>query len=292
MIRPSLRQLSYLIAVENTGSFILAAQECNVTQSTLSAGIKELESILNQSLIIRSRKKAALTPFAQDIAKKSRQIIESVDEIVTIAHQIHAPLSGTVRLGVIPTIAPYLLPNLLKTVEKQYPTLNLQIFEDLSERLIEQTVHGNIDVLLLALPYDTRGLETFDIFEEDFVLASPKSRQIPAYLSITDIRPDDLLLLEDGHCMRDHALAACNLQQPRRKKTFGATSLATLIQMVNSGHGTTLLPQMAVVQQHIPSNISISWFRSPPPKRKIGLAWRKNHPRHEEFKLLGEMIHQ
>lgn len=291
MIRPSIRQLSYLIAVENTGSFILAAVECNVTQSTLSAGIKELESVLNQQLIVRNRKKATLTPFGQDVAKKSRQLLESVDEIVIKANQIRAPLSGTLRLGVIPTIAPYVLPDLLKTVKKQYTTLVLQVFEDLSERLIEQAIHGTLDAVLLALPYDTRGLETLEIFEEDFVLASPKNHQIPAYLAVKDLRPDDLLLLEDGHCMRDHALAACNLQPPRRKKTFSATSLATLIQMVNSGYGTTLLPQMAVVHQHIPSNISISWFKSPPPTRKIGLAWRKNHPRHDEFKLLSEMIH-
>lgn len=291
MARPSIRQLSYLIAIENSGSFIQAADDCSVTQSTLSAGIKELENILQQQLVIRGRKRASLTPFGLEVATQGRQIIQSVDNITARAQQIHAPLSGPLRLGIIPTIAPYFLPIILPVLEKKFPELELQLHEDLSDRLVEQIHRGALDLVLLAFPYDTPGMAQMFLFEEPFFLACPKGKEpknMP--LGTGDLDAGELLLLDDGHCLREHALAACGLASSQQRKTYSATSLQTLIQMVSSGYGMTLLPDMAAQTHALPSNISIIRFANPQPTRQIGLIWRRGHPRRTEFEILGKTI--
>ncbi len=290
MSRPTLRQLEYLIALHDEKSFSAAAEMCHVTQSTLSAGIKELEATLDQPLVTRGRKNITLTAFGIETMEQARKILEETDKITARAQQIKAPLSGPLRLGIIPTIAPYFLPNILPYLQDEFPDLELQLYEDLSARLLERLNKKQIDAALIALPYDTEAMECHNLFEENFYLASPKGKSIPKNLSINDIKPEELLLLEDGHCLRDHALSACQLQLPTRRKTFSATSLATLIQMVGHGYGITLLPEMVVKYAPMPDTITLTPFKNPAPTRQIGIIWSDNHAKKRDLlELLGAL---
>tara|TARA_R110002095_G_scaffold210027_2_gene196965 strand:- start:1420 stop:2310 length:891 start_codon:yes stop_codon:yes gene_type:complete len=287
MIRPKLRQLEYLITLDDDKSFSKAAENCNVTQSTLSAGIKDLENTLGQQLVNRAgRSVITLTAFGNEVAAQARHILNDVDHIVANARRMQSPLSGIIRLGVIPTIAPYFLPHILGPLQRAFPQLQLQLYEDLSERLIEKLNKRQLDTAIIAFPYDTEGMECHDLFKEDFYLAAPKNKNIPDHLSIKDIKPEELLLLEDGHCLRDHALSACDLQLPTRQKTFSATSLATLIQMVGHGYGVTLLPEMVIKHAPMPDNIEIIPFKSPAPSRQIGMVWSSNSPQKRDLQVL------
>lgn len=292
MIRPSLKQLSYLTALEEAQSFSLAADKCAVTQSTLSAGIKELETIIGQKLVTRGRKRTTLTPFGAEVAQQAQQMLGHADSIMARARLLDEPLSGPLRLGIIPTIAPYKLPDILPRIAKAYPKLELQLSEDLTERLLHKLERGEIDVALLAFPYETPGMEQLIIYEEPFYAAVPKDHHSKAaILDIKDIKPEELLLLEDGHCLRDHALSACKIQPARQRKAFSATSLQTLIQMVQHGMGITLLPEMATDQKALPSGIKIIPLKGKQkPIRQIGLCWRKNNPHQSDFKLLAQQI--
>ena len=291
MIRPTIRQLEYLRALDNEKSFSRAAANCNVTQSTLSAGIKDLENILGHQLVNRAgRSKITLTAFGSDVAAQTTIILNDVDHIVAKAKQMRAPLSGILRMGVIPTIAPDFLPHVLNPLQEAYPDLELQLYEDMSERLIEQLNKRQLDVALLAFPYETEGMECHDLFKEDFYLATPKDKNIPDNLSIKDIMPEELLLLEEGHCLRDHALSACNLHPSPKRKTFSATSLATLIQMVGHGYGVTLLPEMAIKYSSMPKEINIAPFSIPAPTRQIGLVWPSNSPLKRDLLALLETL--
>jgi LysR family hydrogen peroxide-inducible transcriptional activator len=290
MIRPSLRQLSYLIAIDEEGSFSGAAEICAVTQSTLSAGIKELEAILGQKLVIRGRRKTALSPFGLEVAQNARDVLEGTDRIVARAKLMKNPLSGPLRLGIIPTIAPYMLPSILPTLQKHFPALELQLHEDLTGRLLEQLHKGHIDVALMAFPFKTQGMTQKLLFEEKFFIATPAHHTTQA-MDIRDLEPEKLLLLDDGHCLRDHALLACDLQLPRRRKAFSATSLPTLIQMVSHGFGITLLPEMACAPDTLPAGVRILPFKGKhTPRRQIGLCWRQGDPRSKDYETLGETI--
>ncbi len=291
MIRPTLRQLEYLIALQDEKSFSNAAEICNVTQSTLSAGIKELETILDQNLVIRGRKNVNLTAFGVETAYHARQILCEVDKITARALAIKSPLTGPLRMGVIPTIAPYFLPQILPSLQKKFPALELQLYEDLSERIVKKLQQGALDLLLMAFPFETLGMRQMPLFEEDFYLACPKGQEPHKNeISTKDLDAENLLLLDDGHCLRDHAIAACNLQLPLTRKAYSATSLQTLVQMVNSGYGMTLLPAMATQPQNLPQNVSVLAFKDPKPTRIIGLAWRSGHPRRDEFETLGRVM--
>ncbi len=288
MIRPSLRQLSYLIAIEEQGSFVAAAEHCGVTQSTLSAGIKELETILEQQLVIRGKKQARLHPFGIEVVEQSRKILMDTDRIVLRSKHLLEPMSGPLRLGMIPTISPYMLPSLLPKLTQKFPNLEVQIFEDLTEKLLEMLQASQIDVALMAFPYETPGMTQFMLFEEPFFAALPSNFDFnDDTIKISELRPDRLLLLEDGHCMRDHALSACDLQLPRQRKTFSATSLPTVIQMVRAGYGMTLLPEMACRDGNLPADIRLVPFAGTDiPSRVIGLSWRVNDPRREDYETL------
>lgn len=290
MIRPTIRQLSYLIAIQDEKSFSAAADLCLVTQSTLSAGIKELENILGQPLVNRGARKATLTPFGQETCETARRILNETDALMTRAARLKKPLSGPFRLGVIPTIAPYLLPVILPEIQKDFPDLELQIFEDLSARLLEKALQGTLDAILMAFPYETPGLEQNTLFEEPFLLAAPRKKIDKNIVSLEDLEKTNLLLLEDGHCLRDHALSACKLPPPRTRKTFSATSLPTLIQMVEHGYGATLLPKMAAKDSLLTENTRLIPFASPAPSRKIGLAWPENSPREADTRLLNKKL--
>ncbi len=290
MPRPTLRQLEYLITLQDAGSFSRAAQACNVTQSTLSAGIKDLENILQSTLVNRMGRTIALTPLGVEITTGARSILGNVDTLTARASQTQSPLCGTLRLGLIPTIAPYYLPSILPLLHGEYPNLALQIHEDLSERLLDQIHRRTLDGAIIALPYDTQGLEQHILFTEEFHLAAPKNKPVPKSLSTKDITPQDLLLLQDGHCLTDHALQACKLQPSSQRKTFSATSLATLIQMVDHGYGVTLLPDMVVKNAPLPENVKTHRFKDPKPTRTIGMIWPKSSPQKRDLQTLFDTL--
>lgn len=291
MFLPSLRQLQYLVAVAEEGSFSRAAQSCHVTQSTLSAGIAALESLLGQTLLDRSQNPVTLTSFGREALDRSQEIIRSATAMVERARYLGAPLTGPLRLGIIPTIAPYMLPRILPPLQKKFPALELQLHEDLSARLVEGMKRGELDLILLAFPYNTPGMVQHKLFDEPFFLACPKGLwERPPPVRTEDLEAESLILLEEGHCLRDHALEACELQPLQQRRTFSATSLPTLIQMVQHGYGITLLPEMAVKRGYLPQNIEVFPFKPPLPTRRIGLAWRENSPREKEFLMLAEQV--
>ncbi len=291
MIRPSIRQLTYLIAIHEHASFSLAAEECAVTQSTLSAGIKELEAILDQQLVNRSRKAATLTPFGLETVELAREIIRDADRIVMLSRLLKEPMSGTLRIGIIPTIAPYMLPSLIPQITTNFPRLELQLFENITDNLLESLDKNKIDIALLAFPYNTPGLVQYLLYEEKFYAALPENQRTPDEMKLKDLEPEKLLLLEDGHCLRDHALDACDLQMPKQRETFSATSLPTIIQMVRAGYGMTLLPEMACTPENIPNGITLLAFKDKkPPTRQIGLCWRQSDPRRKDYETLAKSI--
>lgn len=290
MIRPTLRQMEYLTAIEDTGSFSRAAEKCLVTQSTLSASIKELETILGQKVVERNRRNAALTPFGQRVAESARRIFAETDRIIAQSKSLSAPLSGPLRLGVIPTVAPYLLPAMLPELQKKFPALELQLHEDLTERLLEELRRARLDAALMAFPFDTPGMATKILFRESFFVACPKGYAHPRAYRNSDLDGEKLLLLEDGHCLRDHALLACGVPPSRQRRSFSATSLPTIIQMVSHGFGITLLPEMAAHTEFLPAGLELTPFEPPAPGREIGLAWMRGHPKSRDFELLGETI--
>jgi LysR family hydrogen peroxide-inducible transcriptional activator len=288
---PTLQQMRYLIALRDSPNFSVAAEKCFVSQPSLSGGIKDMEHVLAHKLVERGHKQHTLTPLGLEMAAEAEIILERATRMAERAKQLSEPMSGVLRLGVIPTIAPYLLPDILPRIQKQYPQLELQLHEDLSGRLIEKLQQGLIDLILLAFPYETPGMVQMPLFEEPFVLACPKGRLSDVEkIKTDDLEPDQLLLLEDGHCLREHALEACGLQTIGRKQEFSATSLATLLQMVASGYGMTLLPDMASTQNFIPKGVKTIPFKNPAPTREIGLAWRRGSERKADFETLGGII--
>ena len=291
MFLPSIKHLQYFVALAEQHSFSRAADACHVTQSTLSAGIAALESLLKQQLVDRSQRQVMLTPFGTELVDKARAVVADAAAMVERAQHLRTPLSGPLRMGIIPTIAPYMLPRLLPVLQKKFPALELQLHEDLSARLTEGLKKGELDLILLAFPYDTPGMVQMKLFDEPFLLACPKGRWKKAPpVHTEELDAGNLILLEEGHCLRDHALAACKLQPVRQRRTFSATSLPTLIQMVQHGYGVTLLPEMAVKHGHLPANIEIFPFAKPPPQRRVGLVWREKSPRQDEYKALAACI--
>lgn len=291
-MRPTLRQLDYLIAIREHGSFLAAANECAVTQSTLSAGIKELETILGQPMVLRNRKQTALTPFGAEVAENAERILADTDRIVARSQLLNEPLSGPLRLGILPTIAPYMLPDILPRLTDEFPRLELQLHEDMTDRLLESLKKGHIDLALIAFPYNTPNMQQWVLFEEPFYAAASKNAGPAAEkINTQDLKLEKLLLLEDGHCLTGHALSACDLQKPATRKTYSATSLATLIQMVNAGFGMTLLPEMACRTDTLPKGIRLLPFTDKnPPTRQIGLCWRRGDPRNRDYEILAKSL--
>lgn len=271
---PKLRQFQYLVALAEHKSFSKAAQACHVTQSTLSAGIKELEELLGQRVVDRSFKKVTLTPFGQDLYDDARNILVQAGHIMERAQVLEDPLAGPFRIGIIPTIAPYALPDILPWFEEQFPKMELQIQEDLTERLLQQVTEGKIDMVLMAMPYPLKDMEYKILKQEKFVAAVAKGQcMAQKTMSLKDLQNHRVLLLEDGHCLRNHALEACALSPRETWQTFRASSLPTLVEMVRHGYGITLLPEMAV-DSGLGKGIDIIPFELPSPTRDIGLVWR------------------
>lgn len=291
-ILPTLRQLRYLVALAEHRHFGRAAETCLATQSTLSAGLQELENLLGVVLVERTKRKVMLTPIGEEVVARAREVLHGAEDIADLAASAAEPLSGPLRLGVIPTIAPYLLPRVLPRLRIDHPGLRLYLREDLTARLLDRLGAGDLDVALIALPYHAPDIETLEIAEDPFILACPPGHPLAAKpdLRSTDLVGTDLLLLEEGHCLRDHALAACHLPGPARGEGVLGTSLATLVQMVANGLGVTLLPKMAVDCGVLAGTDLVTRPLADAGSRGIGLAWRPSSPRKADFRALGEAL--
>ena len=290
---PTFRQLQHLTALADHGHFGRAAEACHVTQSTLSASIKELEDALGATLVDRSKRRVVLTPVGVEMVERARRIVKEVEELAQVASASREPLSGILRLGTIPTIGPFLLPRVLPSLRETYSRLKLYLVEDLTDRLIESLHRGQLDVVLLALPYECGAVETVILFEDLFVVGLPRQHPLAKETRVKPQRLwcEDLLLLKEGHCLRDHALAACHLADRRMTERFEATSLATLVQMVDNGLGTTLLPMLAVdAGVLLGTGLVTRPLQTNVPARKIGLIWRRGTGRRNEFRLLANEL--
>ena len=291
--QPTLKQLKYLCAVAEHQHFGRAAEASYVSQSTLSAGIQELEDTLSASLVERNNRNVLLTGLGQEVVERSQGILLDVEELVSVCAASAEPFSGKMRLGVIPTVAPFVLPRLLAGLRSDHPNFKLFIREDLSQHLVNALHAGELDLLLLALPFPAEGVELMSLFSDEFLLASPSGHPLAQRkgLKTIDLKGEDLLLLEEGHCLRDHALEACGLRDSQVSVPYQATSLATIVQMVANGIGVTLLPQMSTEAGiTAATDIALTPFAQGGVAREIGLMWRRKTPRTAEFRLLGERI--
>ncbi|GAB1408352.1 LysR substrate-binding domain-containing protein [Thermomonas brevis] len=275
----NLRDLKYLVALAELRHFGKAAQACFVSQPTLSMQIRKLEEELGVALFERAPRKVMLTPAGQDMVQRARRILAEVEQMKEAARRSKDPEAGSLRLGVFPTLGPYLLPHVVPQLRERFPQLELLLVEEKSDVLLQRLREGRLDAALLALPLHDEQLHAQFLFEEPFVLAAPVQHPLAQgeALSMDELSDETLLLLEDGHCLRDQALDVCRLSGAQEKAGFRATSLETLRQMVAAGVGVTLLPALAVhapVAQ--PRNIRLVPFRDPPPSRRIALVWRKS----------------
>jgi len=290
---PTLKQLRHLTAVAKTNHFGRAADACFVTQSTLSASIKELENILQTILIERTKRSVRLTQLGLEIVDRANFILRDVEDIVDLAASMGKPLSGILRVGVIPTVGPYLLPHIMPKLKSEFPELKLYLREEKSADLILKLKNGELDVALIALPYRIPGLSSLTIFNDDFFVAAPSGHQILKNKIIDNesLVKQNLLLLEEGHCLRDHALSVCQFDVKNdAKERFKATSLTTLLQMVDNDLGITLLPEMAIKSGILNGTEVITRPLKHRVSRQIGLVWRHNSTRAKEFTLLAEFL--
>ncbi|TCS61290.1 hydrogen peroxide-inducible genes activator [Varunaivibrio sulfuroxidans] len=298
MILPTLRQLQYLVAVVDLRHFGQAAQRCFVTQSTLSAGIQDLEHILGAALIERTKRKVLPTPLGRDIAAQAKDVLNRAESLVDAAKGDTLPLSGRFRLGVIPTIGPFVLPWVLPELRHAYPDLRLYLREEQTARLLENLQSGDLDAALLALPYELGGMESVVLAEDPFWVACPKDHSLVrsvgkgAAIDAGAILVDDLLLLEDGHCLRDHALSACHLEDAKKRpEAFQATSLLTLVQMVANGLGVTFLPEIALNSEIVrTADIVVRPLGGTSAPRYLGLVWRRSSRHKKEMNLLADFL--
>lgn len=290
---PTLKQLRHLVALAEHRHFGKAAGACFVTQSTLSASLKELEEVLRAPLVDRTNRRVALTPLGEATVERARRLLDAAQEIVLAAEAERAPLTGTIRLGVIPTIGPFLLPRILPVLREAWPRLKLYLREDQTELLLEDLRAGRVDAVLLALPYDCGNVDTALLFRDEFQLAVRRDNRLAHKSEVTSraIEAETLLLLKEGHCLRDHALSACRVGDKAHVDAFEATSLHTLVQMVDNGLGVTLLPQLALDAGILGGTDLVARpLHTARPWRDIALVWRKGTARGKEFQLLGQEI--
>ena len=290
---PSIRQFRYLVAVAEHRHFSKAAEACFVTQSTLSMAIRELEQQLGVVIFERNRKSVLITPVGEKLLAQAHAILGGVEDFVSLARAEKGSLNGEIRLGVIPTIGPFLLPKILGELRQVYGKLRLYLKEEISSRLAVMLKQGQLDVLVLAFPYPLRDVESVTLFEDEFLLCMPPGHSLEKLKSVRQkqLRGEALLLLEEGHCLRDHALEACELQSAETNLVYQGTSLHTLVQMVAGGLGLTLLPAMAVAGDVLgDTRLPLRRFSSEKVCRRIGMAWRKSDPRRDEYRILAQFI--
>ena len=292
---PTLKQLQYLVALKDHGHFGRAAEASFVTQSTLSAGLRELESLIGITLVERTRRVVRFTPLGLRIAEKAQRVLREAEELGDLARAAGKPLSGELRMGVIPTIAPFLLPRILPKLRAAWPDLKLYLREETTSAACDSLHRGHVDCVLLALPYHCGDIESVDLFLDRLFIAFPEGEmEGPAHgISADDIDETRLLLLEDGHCLKDHVLAACNRPELRAEAAMLGTSLHTLVQMVDNGLGVTLLPKMALDAGILDNtHVVAKPLDADHPARRIALAWRRGSPREKEFKLLADALRE
>ncbi|MEM0928087.1 MAG: hydrogen peroxide-inducible genes activator [Pseudomonadota bacterium] len=287
---PTLRQLQFFDALVRLQSFSRAAETCHVSQSTLSSGIKELETILEASLVDRSAKGFALTPAGAEVARRTENVLADARDLVRAASESLPLFDGTYQLGLIPTIGPFLLPQAMPLIAGSFPDLRLYLREDLTANLVNLLRADQIDMAVLALPIEHEGLDTVIFGEDPFDLVCSKDHPLAEREEVQteELLHEPLMLLEDGHCMRDHALSACRLPSGNSGTAFAATSLFTLVQMVRSGLGVTLLPRIAI-NAGLAEGLAVVPLRDPDgsvPARDLGLAWRRSSRRADEAKTL------
>ena len=290
---PTLKQLQYLVALEEEGHFGRAAEACFVTQSTLSGGIRELESLIGMVLVERTRRVVRFTPLGRQVADKARRILREAEELADMVRAAGKPLAGELRMGVIPTIAPFLLPGLLPRLRREYPELKLFLREETSPAACDSLHRGQLDCVLLALPYGCGEVEAADLFDDRLFVAFPPGQAPAAEAPVPAAAIDEtrLLLLEDGHCLKEHALAACNRPELRAEAAMLGTSLHTLVQMVAGGLGQTLVPEMAIAAGILDgTGVDARPLDAVHACRRIALVWRKGSPRADEFRLLAESL--
>ncbi len=293
MALPSLRQLRYLVALSERLNFRAAAEDTFVTQSTLSAGIKELETQLGVELVERDTRSVRLTEIGREVVARARTLLAQAQDIVDLAKGASEPLSSSLRLGVIPTIAPFMLPGLLPPLRAAHPRLKLYLREDLTDRLLERLRSGDLDVALIALPYETGELLTRKLFKDEFWFVARADDPLARAqeVAVRSLKPGQVLLLEEGHCLREHAISACGARAANAETAVEATSLHTLIQMVEGGLGVTLLPEMTLKAGILNGTSLVARpFSTDVPARTIALAARPTSAHRRDFELLADFI--
>jgi len=294
MRSPTLKQLRYFLALCEEQHFGRAAERSFVSQSAFSNAIQELEAVLSTQLVDRTNRSVTITANGQDVATQARLVLRDVESLVEIAQGDNDPLCGELRLGVIPTIAPFVLPSILPKIRKAFPRLQLYLIEDQTQRIYERLMDGELDLLLLALPWAMHGVAEQVLFRDEFCLAYRQGtdRVDPENYRFNRLDADSVLLLEDGHCLRDHALAACKIRDTEKIRRFGASSLLTLIEMIDADLGISFLPEMARGSSLLRNTRVRLQTLSDKSYRNIGLAWRKGSSRVDEFHMLGEFVRE
>ena len=288
---PSLRQLSYLVTLSETLHFTEAARRSFVTQSTLSGGIMELERLLGGVLVERDRQNVRLTPLGEQVVARARVLLADAQDLMRLSREMSEPLTGDLHLGVIPTIAPFILAQLLDEVHKQLPKIQLHLHEAQSEKIVEKLEHGNLDMVVLALPFDTRGLKVAEVAKESLFLVCNKSDIASQAKSLDDLDLSRLMLLEEGHCLRDHTLSACPIGERKNDHRLKASSLPTLVEMVSADLGFTLLPEIAIHTTMIKANPDLMVKQiEAAPSRILALVTRKSTPLQSEFDVLLQIL--
>jgi LysR family hydrogen peroxide-inducible transcriptional activator len=290
MIQMTLKQLRYFDAVARHGHFGRAAAACAISQPALSMQVKELEVALGAVLVERGARQVRLTKFGEETAQRVRAILRSVDELGDFARASRDRLAGRLRIGMIPTIAPYLLPAVIARLSRTHRELDVHIREALTSRLIEELTEGRLDTAILALPVSEPALAEIPLFTENFLLVRPAADADAPVPGPEALREMKLLLLEEGHCFRDQALAFCNIESTQPREVMDASSLATLVQMVGAGLGVTLIPEMAVTLETRSADVSVARFADPQPSRTVGMVWRKASPLVGPFLQLSEAV--
>ena len=290
MISVTLRQLRYFDALARHGHFGRAAEACAISQPALSMQIKEMEEALGGLLLERSARQVALTRFGEELSQRVRDILRSVDELGDFARASRDRLAGRLRIGMIPTIAPYLLPKIIGNLTRIHPELDIQVRETLTPKLIRELAEGRLDTAIVALPVSEPSLAEIALFSENFLLVRPRKDEGTPVPSSEMLREMRLLLLEEGHCFRDQALSFCKTQSLQPREMLDANSLSTLVQMVSAGIGVTLIPEMAVPVETRSASVSVARFKNPQPSRTIGMVWRKTSPLARQLLQISEVV--
>ena len=292
MINFTIKHFRYFDALARLGHFGRAAEACSISQPALSVQIKELETMLGAPLVERSARQIRLTTLGEEFLARTRKILSEVDDLSELARTADAPFTGALRMGVIPTVAPYLLPAILNELSRRRPGLELKPRESITQSLVDDLLHARLDFIVAALPVSEPALREFALFDEDFVLVralADKDRPVPQPEKLPEMK---LLLLEEGHCFRDQALSFCNMRPSDPSLVREGSSLSTLVQMVSAGLGLTLIPEMAVPLETHGGQLAVSRFAKNTPKRTIGMVWRKTNPLSAQLMELGAIIRQ